>query len=341
MNDTTTKISLATRESLLKRKDILKANGNLKLTFSEEKNQTWEVMHWSDFQANEICNLWLSKTDFTAMKAEYESVLYLLASNKPIDEDNHSSRGLEKRTEDGAWELYECLRDSRNAVLDTQDDQKRKKKTCHVQIANAYKITTIKACEEATRKARQDAKEVKTFMKCFMGKLSTKLNATPTGMKLKYFKDGVGAPDPKISSAMNQIRFAETETICEIPNLKSISKGEHDTVWFTEKEKEAMHLECKEVLKQMELQEYKKFPENNTTRGLENRTIDGKLKLHSRQRLAWDIVRNTQTLQRKNGIVDPVELATLYNEATSKSLKRAMKRAKNDFKESRCFFCSN
>jgi hypothetical protein len=328
----TTDITLDTRESLLKRKKDLKSKGELRLSFCEDKNQTWEVMHWSDLQANEMCNLWLTKSDFTAMKAEYESILYLIASNKPIDEENHSSRGLEKRTEEGAWELYECLRDSRNAVLDTQDDQKRKKQFCHLQIAKVYTDTTTKARDEAIKKARQDAKEVKAFLKSLMGKLSNKPNGT--GLQSKY-RNSVADPNPKVSTVTKRICFSENETICEIPHLKSIPKEEHRSVWFTPKEKEAMDLECKEALDLMEVQEEKRISSELVSRGLENRTVDGKLKLHSRQRLAWDVVLKTQTRQRKNNIFDPLEIANLYNEATSKSLKKAMKRAKSDFKASK------
>ena len=107
--------------------------------------------------------IWWSKSEIKEFEREYEAVLFLMDANNPIDEEEHSSRGLEKKTEQGAWMFYEHHRDALNAVLGEQENiqRTRTKAGSSEQIASVYQDTTTKTRELALERGLQDYAEIK------------------------------------------------------------------------------------------------------------------------------------------------------------------------------------
>jgi hypothetical protein len=90
--------------------------------------QVHEVDRISDAVADQ---LWWTQEEIADMERESETIVYFMnnASGPSclsrVDLDIHSVRGLEKKTEMGAWEMYETQRDARNAVLCQQDKHRK------------------------------------------------------------------------------------------------------------------------------------------------------------------------------------------------------------------------
>lgn len=128
------------------------------------KDHIREIEMVGDIPEDVVADLWWSAREYTEIRKEFEAVLFLLDTEKPIDEDENSSRGLHKRTETGAWILYENQRNARNAVLLQQDLQRKNKVTDAVEIAKAYLKESIKMRDEAVQQAAADAAAVQEFL---------------------------------------------------------------------------------------------------------------------------------------------------------------------------------
>ena len=107
---------------------------------TDERVQTFEVESLRD----EI-SIWWTRQEVREIEDETETLLHFMNQNmnknekynatyndsnqRPVEIDHtiHSTRGLEKRTEIGAWQVYEVQRDARNAVLNQQDKHRKSK----------------------------------------------------------------------------------------------------------------------------------------------------------------------------------------------------------------------
>ena len=103
-----------------------------------------------------------------SVDSSHEAVVYLLETNKHVEDDSEeSARGLEKRTEQGAWELYEIQRDGRNAVLGEQEDIQRERvkdaDAAALRIARAYSAVTEKPIQAAQAVALKDKEIVEKY----------------------------------------------------------------------------------------------------------------------------------------------------------------------------------
>lgn len=111
-------------------------------------------------------SVWWTREERKEMEREYEAVLFLMDTKKPIDEDEHSARGLEKKTEEGAWVLYESQRDALNAVLGEQEKLRRERTTgdCSERVADAYQEATAQTKLVALERGAQDYAEIKDYL---------------------------------------------------------------------------------------------------------------------------------------------------------------------------------
>lgn len=123
-----------------------------------------EIIHVDDISREQIAQIWWTSEEKDECRKEYEAVLFLMETGKPVDENEHAARGLEKRTQDGAWELYEIQRDAQNAVLCEQDLQKKRKIRNANDIALAFQTETLKARKAALEVAMRDEDEVKEYL---------------------------------------------------------------------------------------------------------------------------------------------------------------------------------
>ena len=91
-------------------------------TFELDSLKDHTLIWWTRKEVREIVDE--SETLIHFMNMNMSNKAGIVDSNQypaEIDPNIHTLRGLEKRTEIGAWEVYEVQRDARNAVLNQQD----------------------------------------------------------------------------------------------------------------------------------------------------------------------------------------------------------------------------
>lgn len=139
----------------------------------------------------------------TTQCSSYEAVVYLLETNQHIEDDDtqESARGLEKRTEQGAWELYEIQRDGRNAVLDEQDKLQRERRKSSttpemamLRIAEAYKAVTGKSQQAAHAMALRDAEVVRKYIEIDRDNNKKEISQPPISPKALDSKTKLTSP---------------------------------------------------------------------------------------------------------------------------------------------------
>ena len=103
---------------------------------TDEQIETFEVESLKDHST-----IWWTRQEVREIEDESETLLHFMNINMnnntgkndlnqhplEIDPKIHAVRGLEKRTEIGAWEVYEVQRDARNSVLNQQDKHRKTK----------------------------------------------------------------------------------------------------------------------------------------------------------------------------------------------------------------------
>jgi hypothetical protein len=147
----------------------------------------------------DVASIWWTKDEISDIERESEAIIYFLnntagsSNSANVDIDLHSIRGLEKKTEIGAWEMFETQRDARNAVLCLQDKQRKfhhrpvtsigdrsssldsgMKNVLDAQeaIANVYQAASLKARRAAYEAGLRDFLEAKRDGKPTNGPIS-------------------------------------------------------------------------------------------------------------------------------------------------------------------------
>lgn len=156
------------------------------LAFSAE-NEVFEIPHINDFTDDDIAATWYDAEDYAEIKADYQCVIFMMESGERIS-DEHTTRGLEYRTQQGAWDRYENKRDAYNAVLDEQDRHWKKDIDDPEAIRRVYVEQVAKCQRAAEARAAQDAEDARQIMKDGEKK---SLKVKPP--KLVKMKDGEGA----------------------------------------------------------------------------------------------------------------------------------------------------
>ena len=93
-----------------------------KVTFCDKGHACQEFQMYSE---EECVDVWFSCEDYDNMKSSFEFTVFMMDAGCPekVEDDEHTTRGLEKRSEEGQWKRYERKRDYYNAVLDEQERQ--------------------------------------------------------------------------------------------------------------------------------------------------------------------------------------------------------------------------
>lgn len=109
-------------KSVLKNKNS-KSKG-MSISFSGKKHIK-KIPHLNTMTEEDIEQIWYSHYDYDDIKASFEYTVFMMDAGeaKTVENDEHTTRGLEMRTEEGAWARFEHKRDAYNAVLDEQDRQ--------------------------------------------------------------------------------------------------------------------------------------------------------------------------------------------------------------------------
>ena len=126
-----------------------------------EKNQIFNVPHLDDIGEAAIAEIWYNASEYSEIKSSYQLTLFMMENGELKETDEHTSRGLEYRTQQGAWARYENKRDAYNAVLDEQDRQWKADKDDHDALSRIYLHHSTKCAIAASERGDADAKEAK------------------------------------------------------------------------------------------------------------------------------------------------------------------------------------
>lgn len=109
--------------------------------------------------------MWYCAQDYSDFKSGYQLTIFLMESGEFEEDDNHTSRGLEYRTQEGAWARYENKRDAYNAVLDEQDRQWKVDQDDFERIRAIYLEHSTKCAEAAVGRAKNDYEDAMVLHK--------------------------------------------------------------------------------------------------------------------------------------------------------------------------------
>jgi hypothetical protein len=125
-----------------------------------DQNQVFEIMHLNDFPPDAIADIWYDSSEYAQIKNDYRLTIFLIESGEKFTGEEHTSRGLEYRTREGAWARYENKRDAYNAVLDEQDRQWKEDIHDWDIISRVYLEHSSKRLNAAYERGVEDEKEV-------------------------------------------------------------------------------------------------------------------------------------------------------------------------------------
>jgi hypothetical protein len=128
-----------------------------------DSNEVFPIPHLDDMSDDEIADVWYDCQEYSEIKSAFQVTLHLMETGQKIlhDDEEHTSRGLEYRTQDGAWARYENKRDAYNAVLDEQDRQWKDDADDHDALSRVYLEHSAKCLEAARKRAKEDARIAK------------------------------------------------------------------------------------------------------------------------------------------------------------------------------------
>jgi len=145
----------------------IKPNRKLPLAKSvkfADKNEVFPIQHLDEMTDEEIFEIWYTSREYSEIKQAYQLTIFMMESGETISGDEHTSRGLEYRTQEGAWARYENKRDAYNAVLDEQDRQWKVDKDDYEKIRQIYLKHSTKCANAAIVRALQDERDIKDFL---------------------------------------------------------------------------------------------------------------------------------------------------------------------------------
>ncbi|GAX24850.1 hypothetical protein FisN_6Hu201 [Fistulifera solaris] len=130
-----------------------------------EHNEVFEIWHINDFPDQMIADIWYDGEEYAEIKGSYQSTIFMMEAGHKLDEKEDTARGLEYRTQDGAWARHENKRDAYNLVLDEQDRQWKYDKDDWNAIAEKYLEVSVKCIKAANERGLQDELDVADYLK--------------------------------------------------------------------------------------------------------------------------------------------------------------------------------
>jgi hypothetical protein len=124
-----------------------------------ETNEVFPIKHLDEFSDEEVRAIWYDANEYAEIKNNYKATIFMMECGKQLHEHEHTSRGLEYRTQEGAWARYENKRDAYNAVLDEQDLQWKEDTDDWDALSRAYLEHSSKCAKAAFEIGLQDAEE--------------------------------------------------------------------------------------------------------------------------------------------------------------------------------------
>jgi hypothetical protein len=124
-----------------------------------------EITHLDDMPEEDVTATWYTSKEYSEIKSSYQMTIFMMEAGETLNDAEHTSRGLEYRTQEGAWARYENKRDAYNAVLDEQDRQWKVDKDDDMKIRQIYLKHSTKCADAAVVRALQDEKEAREYQK--------------------------------------------------------------------------------------------------------------------------------------------------------------------------------
>lgn len=154
----------------------------MSISFSGKKHIK-KIPHLNTMSEEDIEQIWYSHYDYDDIKASFEYTVFMMDAGeaKTVENDEHTTRGLEMRTEEGAWARFEHKRDAYNAVLDEQDRQWNDGEDDAEAIAAACLEVTESAAKGALERGLGDEASSEKLNKGFREKMSKQLAACAQG----------------------------------------------------------------------------------------------------------------------------------------------------------------
>jgi len=143
------------------------------LRFSEKRNQIFPIPHLDNMSDDLIASIWYNSEEYSEVKSSYQMTIFRMEKGEFQEDDDHTSRGLEYRTQEGAWARYENKRDAYNAVLDEQDRQWKVDEDDFEEIGRVYLEHSTKCAIAAAERGANDAKEAKEICRDLLKKRRT------------------------------------------------------------------------------------------------------------------------------------------------------------------------
>jgi hypothetical protein len=178
------------------------------LTFADD-NEIFYVDHLDDISDDQILATWYNANEYSEIKSSYQTTIFMMETGEKMLEDIHTSRGLEYRTQDGAWARYGKAR-RYNAVLDEQDRQWKVDRDDDEKIRCIYLEHSTKCSDAAHMRAVEDEKIARKHLRSIMPKRrdpNTK-KAVRSADKEPSRRASTGTNEPRKSSKSSAKRAA-------------------------------------------------------------------------------------------------------------------------------------
>lgn len=191
-----------------------------------EHNEVFEITHLDEFPASEVAAIWYDANEYANIKKSYQLTIFLMESGEPLTGEEHTSRGLEYRTQEGAWARYENKRDAYNAVLDEQDRQWKVDKDDWDKISSVYLEHSAKCLKAAQDRGKNDENEAAVVHKSTKGSATSEKKVKKKKKKVpKEGKEGKDPASPKKKKDKVKVKGEKTSKPDKEKSEK-LSKGE-------------------------------------------------------------------------------------------------------------------
>jgi hypothetical protein len=184
------------------------AKGSISLVKSvhfAEHNEVFEITHLDDIPSSVVADVWYDGAEYSEIKKSYQLTIFLMESGEKLTGEDHTSRGLEYRTQEGAWARYENKRDAYNAVLDEQDRQWKEDIDDWDTISSVYLEHSTKCLKAAYERGVSDQKEIVDYIQDVQKSSSEK--------KVKKKKKVKGEKESKSSTKKKKKSSSSSDSI--------------------------------------------------------------------------------------------------------------------------------
>jgi len=128
----------------------------------------------------EVFSCWYHEEDYSMIKKRIRVSVLLMEAGRAVESPEHTDRGIECRTADGARERYRNRRTTVNAVLDEQDSQWDNNVKDDDRLAKVSMGHSGKSRVSAMVRARQDQEFVRAHLRALRReRLQQAINLSP------------------------------------------------------------------------------------------------------------------------------------------------------------------